>query len=207
MQVTMRGAKHISSGLAAVLTVLTVSTWAVPASAAETMYENDPARQTKESIEEIYGVYILNPSRRRPEEKVEIKNDIAELWLYVDPRKPDFNRVKCDGLKWVLIGRFGKGGAQPFFNEFDKLNNVDLNIFQLNSARTVDKDGKYTVTKTPSVIMKARVTRKKSEAMDWAAVKTALDKNEKTDKELEACVRAGEKFLDKKVFYSKEYFK
>ena len=178
----------------------------VPALAVETMYENDKDRALKEQIEDTYGVYILNPSRRRPEEKVEIKGDTLEMWLYYDPRKPDFERMKCDGLKWVLIGRFGKGGAQAFFNEFPKFNNVDLVVYQLDSKRTIDKEGKYTITKTPSKTMMMRLSRKKSDKLDWPALVKSLDQVQKTDKDVSACVKTAERFVDR-YWYSKEYFK
>ncbi len=186
--------------------VLSTLASSVPALAVETMYENDKDRALKEQIEDTYGVYILNPSRRRPEEKVEIKGDTLEMWLYYDPRKPDFDRMKCEGLKWVLIGRFGKGGAQAFFNEFPKFNNVDLVVYQLDSKRTVDKEGKYTITKTPSKTMMLRLSRKKSDKLDWPALVKNLDQTQKTDKDVAACVKTAERFVDR-YWYSKEYFK
>lgn len=176
------------------------------ARAAETMYEGDKDRALKEQIEETYGVYILHPSRRRPEEKVEIKGDTLEMWLYYDPRKPDFDRMKCEGLKWILMGRFGKGGAQAFFNEYPKFNNVDMVVFQLDSKRTVDKEGKYTITKTPSKTMMLRLSRKKSDKLDWVQIVKSLDQVQKTDKEVAICVKTAERFVDR-YWYSKEYFK
>lgn len=177
---------------------------AAPAFAADTMYPNDPDRQVKEQIEDVYGVYILLPSRRNPKEKVEINGDTVEMSLFVDPRwreNPEYNKMKCDAMKWILVGRFGTGGAQPFFNEFTKYNNVDLTVFKLDSTRTVDKDGKYTVTKTPDTIMRFRLTRKKAEKTDWPGVAKAMD-----PKNPDGCVRAGEKLVDR-TWYSKEYFK
>lgn len=188
------------------LAALFVLSSSLPALAVETMYEGDKDRALKEQIEETYGVYILNPSRRRPEEKVELKGDTLEMWLYYDPRKPDFDRMKCEGLKWILLGRFGKGGAQAFFNEYPKFNNVDMVVYQLDSKRTVDKEGKYTITKTPSKTMMMRLSRKKSDKLDWAAIVKSLDQVQKTDKDVATCVKTAERYVDR-YWYSKEYFK
>lgn len=191
--------------LSAVLAWLAMAPFAGPASAAETMYEGDSDRALKEDVEETYGVYILNPSRRRPEEKVQVRGDTVEMWLFVDPRKPDYDRMKCDGLKWTLIGRFGKGGAEAFFKRHTKLNNVDLVVYRLDSKRTVDANGNYTITKTPQKYMQFRVSRKTADKLDWKVVRNALDKTERTDKEVAACVRTGQRFV--RHWYSKEYFK
>ncbi|HVO29687.1 MAG TPA: hypothetical protein VMV18_03090 [bacterium] len=175
--------------------------------AADTMYPDDANRQLKESIEDAYGLYILQPSRRNPKEKVEISDDNVEMWLYFDPRKPDYDRMKCEAYKWVLLGRFGIGGAQPFFEKFPKYKAVDLVVYRLASERTMDKDGNYHVSKTPSAYLKLRVSRAKAKALDWSAVKQQLEKaGEPKGPEPVACVRNAEKWVDAK-WYSKEYFK
>ena len=188
--------------LAAVLVALI----ATPALAAETMYGNDPNRELKEEIEDTYGMYILNPSRRHPKEKVEINGENVEIWLYHDPRKADFDKIKCDAIRWLLLGRFGKGGAQPFFAQFPKFNAVELDLFHLTSSRTVDAAGKYTVTKTPRTVLKVKLTRKKSDKTDYAAIAKEFETKYKTADDAPACVKAAEKFVDAK-FYNKEYFK
>lgn len=170
--------------------------------AAETMYGNDPNRELKEDIEDTYGMYILNPTRRHPKEKIEINGDNVELWLYHDPRKVDFDKLKCDSIRWLILGRFGKGGAQPFFASFAKYNSVELDVFQLNSSRTVDAAGKYTVTKTPQTVLKVKLTRKKADKTDFDATKKQLDALAKG--EPDACVKAVEKLIDAK-WYNKDY--
>lgn len=173
--------------------------------AAESMYGNDPKRELKEDVEDVYGMYILNPSRRHPKEKVEINGESVELWLYHDPRKVDFDKLKCDAIRWLVLGRFGKGGAQPFFAEFKKFNAVELDLYELSSARSVDNAGKYTVTKTPKTVLKVKLTRKKADKMDWVAAKESLDKLAKLP-EADQCVKAGERLIDAK-WYNKEYFR
>ena len=179
------------------------------ASAADTMYANDPDATLKESIEDTYGLYILNPSRRHFKEKVEINGgDTVEMWLFMDPRKPDQEKLKCEAYKWLLLGRFGKtSGAQPFFQRFPKYKNVDLVVFRLNSERTMDKEGRYVVTKSPSAYLKLRLTRAKAEKLDWAAAHTLLDKASNAGAPDPAvCLKSAEKWVDAK-WYSKEYFK
>lgn len=179
---------------------------AVPALAAETMYENDPNRETKDKLEEAFGVYIINPSRRRPEEKVEIKGDTAEFWLLYDPRKPDFDRIKCDAMRWTLFGRFGKdSGAQHVFKQFPKVQNLELIVYHLKSTRTVDKDGKYTVTKSPIWSIRTRLTRRTADRVDWNNAGNQLDKEPKTDKEVSTCLSQAQKIVPFKT--NREYFK
>ena len=192
----------------AVTPILLAALLAAPAVlAAETMYEGDPAREVKEDIEESYGMYILNPSRRHPKEKVEIKGENVEIWLYHDPRKVDYERIKCDAIKWLLLGRFGqKGGAQAFFAQYPKYNAVELDIFQLNSTRTVDNAGKYTVTREPSPILKVKITREKSGKLNWEQVDKTMKELSAPGKEPDACVKTAEKLVSAK-FYNKEYFK
>ena len=174
---------------------------------ADTMYANDPARELKEDIEDAYGLYILNPSRRHSKEKVEINGETVELWLYHDPRKPDFDQFKCDAIRWLLLGRFGKGGAQPFFAQFQKFNAVELDIFELQSSRTVDRDGKYDVRKTPNTIMKLRLSRRRAERLKWDQVRATLDKLSKPSVEPEQCVRTAERLVDAKWYNTREYFR
>lgn len=174
--------------------------------AAETMYANDPNREVKEDIEDAYGIYILKPSRRHPKEKVEINNDAVELWLYHDPRKADYDRIKCDAIKWLLTGRFGKGGAQHFFARFPKFNSVELDLFRLNSVRTVDANGKYTVNRQPSTVLKVKLSRRKADRMKWEDVERVMRDLSAPGKEPEACVKMAERLIDAK-FYSREYFR
>ena len=175
--------------------------------ATDSMYDNDPAKQVKESIEDTYGIYILQPSRRNQKERVEINDDNVELWVYYDPRKPDDNKIKCEAYRWLMLGRFGIGGAQPFFEKFPKYKAVDMVVYRLNSERTMDKDGQYHVSKTPSAYMKLRLTRNKAKSTDWAAVKKELEHvGEPKGPDPAVCVRNSERFVDAK-WYSKEYFK
>lgn len=187
--------------------VLLFALLAVPrAFAAETMYQGDPNREVKEDIEDAYGIYILNPTRRHPKEKVEINRDSVELWLYHDPRKVDYDRIKCDAIKWLLTGRFGKGGAQNFFTRFPKFNSVELDMFQLNSVRTVDANGKYTVTRQPSTVLKVKLTRKKADRFRWEQVEETMKKLSAPGAEPDACVRTAERLIDAK-YYNREYFR
>ena len=188
-------------------TFLAVAILAQPtAFAAESMYEGDPQKELKDDIEAAYGLYILNPSRRNPKEKVEIKGETAEMYLYWDPRKSDPDKLKCDALKWLLLGRFGKGGAQNFFQQLPKFQAAQLHLFRLNSTRTVDAAGKYTVTKTPQEIAKLNLTRKKAEKTDWNKVKADFAKFARPDADYAACVKTTEKHIDAR-WYNKEYFK
>lgn len=188
------------------LTALLAALIAAPAMAAETMYGNDPNRELKEEVEDVYGMYILNPSRRHPKEKIELNGENVEIWLYHDPRKVDADKIKCDAIRWLILGRFGKGGAQPFFAQFPKFNAVELDMFQLASARTVDASGKYTVTKTPKTTLKVKLSRKKADRLDFAAIAKEFETKYKTADDAPACVKAGERLIDAK-FYSKEYFR
>ncbi len=178
---------------------------AVPAFAAETMYGSDPQREMKEELEEAFGIYIINPSRRRPEEKVDIKGDTAEFWLLFDPRKPDFDRIKCDALRWTLFGRFGESGARKVFKQNSKINNIEMIVYHLKSTRTVDKDGKYTVTKSPLWSIRTRITRKVAERVDWNSASAQLEKDPKTDKDVATCVSQAQKIVPFKT--NREYFK
>ena len=196
------------SSVAAVLgTVFLAGSCATAYAATDTMYENDPNRQVKESIEDTYGLYILQPSRRNSKEKVEINDDNVEFWLYYDPRKPDPEKIKCEAYKWLLVGRFGVGGAQPFFAKFPRYKAVDLVIYRLASERTMDANGQYHVSKSPSAYLKLRVTRARAEKLDWAAVKQLLEKaGEPKGPEPGQCVRTADRWVDQR-WYSKEYFK
>lgn len=201
-------ADRISSSVWMALAAVFLAGLVSPAFGAETMYPDDANRAVKESVEDAYGLYILNPSRRNSKEKVEINDDTVEMWLYMDPRKPDQDKLKCEAFKWLLLGRFGKtSGAQPFFQRFPKYKNVDLVIFRLNSERTVDKDGRYVVSKPQSAYLKLRLTRAKAEKLDWAAVHTLLDHaSDPKAPEPGVCMKTAEKWVDAK-WYSKEYFK
>lgn len=191
----------------AVIVLLLALYAASSARSAETMYGNDPAREVKEDIEDVYGLYILNPSRRHPKEKVEVNGDTVELWLYHDPRKKDLERIKCDAYKWITLGRFGKGGAQPFFAQFPKFNAVELILFQLKSSRTVDREGKYTVTKTPSPTMKVRLSRKRAERVKWDDLRKEFERLSKAGTDADPCARFGERQVDAKWYNTKEYFR
>ena len=183
-----------------------VALFAAPAVfAAESMYAKDSRRELKEDIEDVYGMYILNPSRRHPKEKVDISGDNVEFWLYFDPRNLDGDELKCDAIRWLVMGRFGKGGAQPFFAQFDKFNSVELDLFKLNSTRTVDGAGRYTVSKSPRTILKVKLTRRKADKIDWATAKETLEKLDKAP-DAAQCVKAAERFIDAK-WYNKEYFR
>src|SRR5688500_14292661 len=190
-----------------VVASLLIVALSAPALASETMYANDPNRELKEDIEDVYGMYILNPSRRHPKEKVEVKDESVEIWLFHDPRKTDNDKLKCDAVKFLLMGRFGDGGAKRFFAEFPKFNSVELDLYQLATSRTVDKDGKYTVNKTPKTILKVKISRKKSDEHDYDAIAKRFRPDGDIGKlEPDQCIKQAEKLISAK-FYSKEFFK
>lgn len=176
--------------------------------AIDTMYPDDANRQLKESIEDTYGIYILNPSRRNAAEKVEIKGETVELWLYYDPRKPDYDKQKCEAYKWIMLGRFGVGGAKPFFEKFPHYKYVDLVVYRLVGDRTLDKEGNYHISKTPSVYMKMRLSRARAQKLDWAAVTKELKRaGEPKGPDDSACVRTAERWVDAHWYNTREYFK
>lgn len=178
---------------------------------AETMYPDDPQRQLKEAIEDAYGMYILVPSRRHPKERVEIADDEVLLWVYEDPRKPDYDHQKCEAFKNLLVGRFGDGGAKTFFDRFPKYRAVQLVEFRQLVSHSLNPDGKYIIDKTPAAYIKLRISRANAAKLDWKAVHELLDRaNESKDSpktpEPTNCIRTATKWIDN-AFFSKEYFK
>lgn len=140
--------------------------------AQDTMYEGDSDQKMKEDIEDIFGVYILNPARRHADEKVHISTDkrgrqTVELRVYYDQRRKASARIRCFAYRWLLLGRFGEGGARELFARYPKVDNADIMFYTLTSKRSVDSAGKYSVTKEPVWFVRGRLTRGKAKKLDW----------------------------------------
>lgn len=179
--------------------MLLLSPAAVRAAGEQTMYEGDNDRKIKEDIEDIFGVYIINPDRRHSDEKVHISRDrggnmTVELRVFYDQRRAAPERLKCFAYRWLLLGRFGEGGARELFARYPKVENADIMFYTLTSKRTVDRDGKYSVTKEPVWFIRARVTRDRAKQLDWQD----LQKNMAIDGS--RCAKAGEKAISAKRF-------
>ena len=160
-----------------------------------TMYEGDPNREVKEDIEEIFGIYILNPSRRHGKEKVLVKKDLVEMWLFYDQRRPSIDRIKCYAFRWLLLGRYGtQQGVRTLFSKYSRFNRVDLIFYTLQSNRTLEKRGVYRVNKTSQRYLAARISRKRAGKLDWDALEKSLAIDGSK------CARAGEKAVDKKWY-------
>ena len=168
------------------------------------MYPNDKDRKRKEQIEEIFGLYVLNPSRRDAGEKVVLKPSKTgksmgiELNLYYDQR-PSFtkSKTKCNAYQWLLLGRFGEGGGvRTLFDRFKDVNYADIHFYTVLSERTVQRDGTYVVKRKPRRFLMARVTRKRVKAINWKQLETKLAT------EGNACAVAGEKAVDRKWYGS-----
>lgn len=164
-------------------------------SAQVTMYEGDPNREVKEDIEEIFGLYILNPSRRHGKEKILVKKDLVEMWLFYDQRRPSVERIKCYAYRWLLLGRYGnQQGVRTFFSKYSRFNKVDLIFYTLKSNRTLEKRGVYKVRKTPQRYLAARISRKRAGKLDWDALEKSLSIDGSK------CAQAGEKAVDRKWY-------
>jgi hypothetical protein len=207
--------------LLAGLGVSALPAFGIDATPGGSMYENDPARAMKEGIEDSVGLYVLQPSRRHPKEKVEIPEPgTAELWLFMDPRKPDYEKEKCDALKDLLVGRFGVGGAKPFFDRFPTFKALSVVLFRVGIGHTLTPEGKYVVEKSVLAYTKLKLTRARADKLDWAAVRVQFGASttgltpqmgaepKETPKPIDsaACVRNASKWADN-IFFSKDYFK
>lgn len=162
------------------------------------MYEKDPQRKLKENVEEIFGLYVLNPSRRHSEEKVELKPGKSgtmgvELSMFFDQRESqDKDLVRCYAFRWLLLGRFGEGGgARGLFSRYPKTSHADLRFYTLVSSRSVKSDGTYVVKLERKDFLTARITRARAKQLNWDAVEKALSVDGAK------CAQAGEKAVDR----------
>ena len=146
------------------------------------MYDGDKQQKMKEDIEAIFGVYIINPPHRHKDEKVFLKQDrrgnkTVELRVFFDQRRAAPRRVECFAYRWLLFGRFGQGGSRTLFSRYPKVRNADIIFYTLTSKRSVAKDGKYTVVKTPKPYLRARVSRLRAKRLDWDTLEKSMSIN------------------------------
>ncbi len=88
---------------------------------------NDPQRKMKVAIEQMMGIYLVDPPRRHSSEKVVIKGGRIrfDIWQPVG-RNTDLE-LKTRAVKWLVFGRTGfSNGARGIFSEYPKVAEVML---------------------------------------------------------------------------------
>jgi hypothetical protein len=148
------------------------------------------------SLEDYFGIYVLNKERRSAQDKIVVKGgSVAEISYWRSLQSRDPSEEICNAYKWLLFGR-GKysHGAADAFNQYPALSQIQLVFFDVENGTKLGKK-RAEILPTSRIIpyLKIGVERR-----------SLLSKNleGRTDTQLtkEKCADLGARYLDSRWF-------
>lgn len=88
---------------------------------------DDPQREMKVAIEKMMGIYLVDPPRRHPSERVVIDGGRVRFDIWQPVGSNTDKELKTRAVKWLVFGRTGfSNGARGIFSEYPQVAEVML---------------------------------------------------------------------------------
>ncbi len=127
------------------------------------------------AVQRHLGIYSVVGDQRDPTEQVKLQQKGVEIWFMrpVEPTQRD--RAVCEGTRWLLTGRLeASAGAKALFDERRELDRITLVFFDLDTAVTRNRSGRYDQKRTPTPHARFTITRARAAQLDPAALSQTL---------------------------------
>lgn len=98
---------------------------------------DDPQREMKAAIEAMMGIYLVDPPRRHPSERVVIQGGRVRFDVWQPIGRNTDAELKTRAVKWLLFGRTSfSSGARGIFSEYPRVVEVMLVFHEVNRPDT-----------------------------------------------------------------------
>ena len=95
-------------------------------------YADDPQRNLKLSIEEMMGLYLVDPPRRHKSEATKIKRSSIHFHLWYPVAGKDITGLLSTAMGWLILGRTQyASGAQGLFSDLPDINRISLTFHEV----------------------------------------------------------------------------
>ena len=93
---------------------------------------DDPQAEFKEKIENIMGLYLVDPPRRHPSEIVQWDGQNLHFHLWVPIADQSNGILIQKALQWLILGRIRySNGAQGIFSEYSDVDSISLSFHEI----------------------------------------------------------------------------
>ncbi len=139
---------------------------------------DDPQREMKADLERMMGIYLVDPPRRHPSERVVIDGGRVRFDIWQPVGRNTDVELKTRAVKWLVLGRTGfSKGARGIFSDYPSVAEVMLAFHEVTRP---DKT-------------KRRRTRQPDKITRYLIIKLARDRFERLDPAVyEGCVGRGD---------------
>jgi hypothetical protein len=94
--------------------------------------QDDPQAEFKEKIENLMGLYLVDPPRRHPSEIVQWDGQNLHFHLWVPIADQQDGVLIQKALQWLVLGRIRySSGAQGIFSEYGEVDSISLSFHEV----------------------------------------------------------------------------
>ena len=146
-------------------------------------YADDSQRNLKLSIEEMMGLYLVDPPRRHKSEMTEIKNNAIHFRLWYPIAGKDIQTLKSIAIGWLVLGRTQyASGVQGLFSDLPDIDRVSLTFHEIDRADKKKGQSNKNLVDTIYPYLLISITRKDFERLPIETIRQCslnLDCDEK----------------------------
>jgi hypothetical protein len=143
---------------------------------AASVYAGDPEADLKLRIEEIFGVFLVDPPRRHASERVELTARQVVLNYWQPSQGQTDAELLTRATQFCLLGRTQfSPGARAVFSEMPDIDEVVL-IF--HDVIRKDQKGRRLAAESVTPYLKARLTRGRFQRLKLEPVRACVDKGD-----------------------------
>lgn len=147
---------------------------AVPPRALQIYGADDPLAALKVRVEELTGIYLVDPPRRHPSERVTLKGDAVRIQYWQTPTGFSDEELLARAVGWFLLGRTQyASGARGIFGEMPAVERVTL-VFQ--DVVRPEKKGRRRGEEEIHEYLTLELTRQRFESIDLDRVRQCVER-------------------------------
>lgn len=140
------------------------------------VYTGDPAAEEKLRVEDIFGLYLVDPPRRHTSERVELsgRQVLVQYWQpsggFSDPE------LLTRATQWFLLGRTQfSPGVRAVFSEMPAVDEV---VMTFHDVFRKDQKGRRLGEESVVPYLKVRMTRGRFDRLKLEPVRKCVDKGD-----------------------------
>lgn len=143
---------------------------------AAAMYDGDPAAGLKLRIEDIFGLYLVDPPRRHASERVEFEGERVVLHYWQPASGFSDVELTTRATQWFLLGRTQfSPGVRALFSELPATQEV---VMIFHEVVRKEQRGRRLGEESITPYLRVRMTRTRFERLKLDPVKSCVDRGD-----------------------------
>lgn len=143
---------------------------------AAAMYAGDPSAGLKLRVEDIFGLYLVDPPRRHASERVELEGERVVLHYWQPASGFSDAELTTRATQWFLLGRTQfSPGVRALFSEMPATQEV---VMVFHEVVRKDQRGRRLAEESVTPYMRVRLTRKRFERLKLEPVQACVDRGD-----------------------------